>query len=852
MNELTKTKENIYTRNEVFDATLKYFKGDDLATNVWINKYALKDSNDNLFELSPDDMHKRLSKELSRVEQKYPNPKSEEEIYNLLKDFKYIVPQGGPMSGIGNTKQVVSLSNCFVIGYEHDSYGSIMKTDEQQVQLMKRRGGVGHDLSHIRPLGYEVKNSALTSTGLVSFMERYSNSTREVGQDGRRGALMLSLDVRHPNSENFMNAKMEEGKVTGANISLKLNDDFMKSVIDDKTFEQMYPIGSKNPSTSFETEAKPFFNKIVHNAWKSAEPGILFWDKVINESVSDCYADQGFKTVSTNPCGEIPLPPYDSCRLLAINLYSYVKNPYTKKAEFDFDLFKEHTVWAQRIMDDIVDLEIEKIEGILAKIDADPEPQHIKDVEIELWTNMIDMAKKGRRTGIGITAEGDMIAALGLTYGTKKASKFSTEVHKQLAIGVYKASCEMAKDRGSFGVWDYEKEINNPFIKRLIDADPELKESMKHGRRNISMLTIAPAGTVSLMTQTTSGIEPVFLPIYKRRRKINPNDKDVVISHIDENGDSWEEYTVVHHKFKTWMEISGYDVSDMNKYSEEEIEEIIKKSPYYKASSNDVDWVEKVQMQGDIQQWVDHSISVTVNLPEDVTEEIVGKVYTTAWQSGCKGVTVYREGSRGGVLISNDKKEDKETIYESTAPKRPKIIDCDILRFQNNKEKWIGFVGIIDGKPYEMFTGLLESFQVPTFVEDGKIRKMKETKLDDDGKEYRTSRYDFVYVDKDGYEQEMRGLNRAFDREFWNYGKLLSGILRHGMPTHHVLTLIESLSLRGDSIVSWKSGVKRMLKKFINDGMAINGEKCPECGNTKLKYESGCVQCDNCGWSRCG
>ena len=842
---------NIYTREEVFEATLKYFNGDELATNVWINKYALKDSIGNLYELTPDDMHHRLAKELARIEKKYNNYKSENEIYEILKDFKYIIPQGGPMSGIGNNKQIVSLSNCFVIGYEHDSYGSIMKVDEQQVQLMKRRGGVGHDLSHIRPKGYNVKNSALTSTGVVPFMERYSNSTREVGQDGRRGALMLSFDIRHPNANDFMDAKMEDGKVTGANISLKLNDDFMKAVINDTTFFQQYPVVSIEPSFSNEIDAKPIFNKIVHNAWKSAEPGVLFWDTVINESVSDCYSDEGFKTVSTNPCGEIPLPPYDSCRLLAINLYSYVKNPFTKKATFDYELFEKHAAWAQRIMDDIVDLEIEKIEKILEKIESDNEPEHIKNVEKELWLNMINMAKKGRRTGIGITAEGDMLAAMGLTYGTTKATKFSTEIHKQLALNVYKASCKLAKDRGSFEMWDFNKETKNPFIQRLIDTDTELKELMKYGRRNISLLTIAPTGSVSLMTQTTSGIEPAFLVAYKRRRKINPNDKNVKVDFVDDNGDSWEEYTVVHHKFKTWMEINGYDISDMNNYSSADLNKMIKKSPYFNATSNDVDWVEKVKMQGNIQKWVDHSISVTVNLPKDTTEEVVAKVYTTAWESGCKGVTVYRDGSRSGVLISDSKKSEtnvNDIIKQNNAPKRPKRLKCEILRFQNNKEKWIGFTGLLENEPYEVFTGLLEAISIPNYIEFGWIVKNR----DKNGK----SRYDFEYTDRDGYIQTYNGLSRAFNKEYWNYGKLISGVIRHGMPIPNLINLIDSLDMP-DSIVSWKSGIKRMLKKHIKDETESNDQKCPMCGN-KLTFTDGCLSCtdtkeqEGCGWSKCG
>ncbi len=843
--------EKTYTRDEVLEKTLKYFKGDELASNVWINKYALKDSQGNIYESSPDDMHHRLASEIARIEQTYPNPMTETEIYDLLKDFKYIVPQGGPMSGIGNTKQIVSLSNCFVIGNDFDSYGAIMLTDQEQVQLMKRRGGVGHDLSHLRPNASPVKNSALTSTGLVSFMERYSNSTREVGQDGRRGALMLSCSIKHPDAERFMDAKMIEGKVTGANVSLRITDDFMKAVIDKKTYSQQFPVESKIPTMTKEVDAKPIFDKIIHNAWKSAEPGILFWDTIKRESVPDCYPE--FQTTSTNPCGEIPLCPYDSCRLLALNLISYVENPFTKDAKFNFELFAKHSKIAQRIMDDIIDLELEKIEQILAKIKTDPEPDYIKHIEIELWTKIGEMASKGRRTGIGITSEGDMIAALGLTYGTKKATEFAVSIHKSLAINVYKGSCELAKDRGSFLVFDAELEKDNVFIKRLSESDSELKEMLKVGRRNIALLTIAPTGTVSLMTQTTSGIEPVFLVAYKRRRKINPNDKDARVDFVDDSGDSWEEYTVVHHKFLTWLEVNGYDVDQVMALPQSDIDKIVEKSPYHKATSNDVDWLEKVKMQGEVQKWVDHSISVTVNLPQDATEEIVSKVYLEAWKSGCKGVTVYRDGSRSGVLVSNDeKKEEKPTnsVYENHAPSRPKVIKCDILRFQNNKEKWIGFVGTLDGRPYEIFTGLLEGFQVPTFVEDGWIKKVKEIKKDEDGKEIKVSRYDFLYVDKDGYEQEMRGLSRAFDREYWNYGKLVSGIIRHGMPIKHALNLVDSLSLGGDSIVSWKSGVKRMLKRYINEGEE-SGQKCPECDG-KLKFESGCQSCSDCGYSKCG
>jgi ribonucleoside-diphosphate reductase alpha chain len=849
---------SVYSREVVYNETLKYFNGDTLATDVWINKYALKDSDGNLFEKTPDDMHKRLAKEFARIEKKYNNPLEEEYIYNLLKDFKYIVPQGGSMSGVGNDKQIVSLSNCFVIGHNYDSYGSIMKVDEEQVQLMKRRGGVGHDLSHIRPKNSPVKNSALTSTGVVPFMERYSNSTREVGQDGRRGALMLSMSVKHVDSEDFMNAKLEDGKVTGANISLRITDDFMKSVINNETYTQQYPVDSDNPKYKKDIDAKEFFDKIVHNAWKSAEPGILFWDNIINESVSDLYADLGFKTVSTNPCGELPLPVYDSCRLLVINLYSYVVNPFTKDSYFDFDKFKEHVKVAQKLMDDIVDLEIEKINKIIEKIDNDPEPEYIKRVERELWTRIKDKATIGRRTGLGVTAEGDMVAAMGLTYGTKEATDFSVEVHKVMAVSAYESSIEMAKDRGHFNIWELDREFDgkkykSPFLQRIHDNmdNKYIEMYKKYGRRNIALLTIAPTGSVSIMTQTTSGIEPTFLVAYKRRRKINPNDKNAIVSFTDDKGDSWEEYTVLHHKFKNWLINNGYDINDIDKYSKDQLEDLVKISPYNRATSNDVDWVEKVKMQGRIQQWIDHSISVTVNLPKEVSEEIVGKVYISAWESGCKGVTVYRDGSRSGVLVSDtapDNKKINQIIKENNAPRRPKKLYCEILRFQNNKEKWIGFTGLLEGAPYEVFTGLLESFPIPNYIESGWINKIKDKN--------NKSRYDFVYIDRDGYEQEIKGLSRAFNKEYWNYGKLISGVLRHGMPVPNVINLIDSLELP-DTVISWKSGVKRMLKKYVRDDIADGSQVCPMCGN-KLTYVDGCLTCkdteekEGCGWSKCG
>lgn len=837
--------KKIYTQEESFKASLKYFKGDDLAARVWVNKYALKDSFGNIFELSPDDMHRRLAKEIARVEQRYPNPLTEEEIYKVLKDFKYIVPQGGPMTGIGNDYQIASLSNCFVVGNDgnSDSYGGIMKIDQEQVQLMKRRGGVGHDLSHIRPKGSPVKNSALTSTGIVPFMERYSNSTREVAQDGRRGALMLSVSIKHPDSENFIDAKLEQGKVTGANVSVKLQDDFMKAVESDTPYIQQYPIDSKSPTYTKEINATDLWKKIVYNAWKSAEPGILFWDNIIKESIPDCYADLGYRTVSTNPCGEIPLCPYDSCRLLAVNLYSYVENPFTKQAKFNFDLFKEHIHYAQRIMDDIIDLELEKIDAILDKINSDPEEEHIKYVEKNLWMNIKQKAQEGRRTGIGITAEGDMLAALGLCYGSEIAIDFSEEIHKTTALEAYRSSVYLAKDRGPFTMYSAEREKNNPMINRLKDADLVLYEKMvKYGRRNIALLTIAPTGTTSLMTQTTSGIEPVFMPVYKRRRKVNPGDKDVRVDFVDEVGDHWEEYIVFHHKFKTWMEINGYETN--RNYSQEELNELVKISPYYKATSNDVDWLAKVRMQGRIQKWVDHSISVTINLPADAREELVGELFMEAWKSGCKGVTVYRDGSRSGVLISNDDKEKKKNGGFPTT--RPEKLEADVVRFQNNKDKWIAFVGLLDNRPYEIFTGFSDDedgILLPRSITKGYIIKSKE---DDE-----TSRYDFQYINSRGYKTTIEGLSHKFNPVYWNYAKLISGTLRHGMPIHKVVDLVTSLQLDNETINSWKAGVARALKKYIPDGTMAEA-KCGECGSDEVVYQEGCLICTSCGSSKCG
>ena len=851
-------EKKTYTQKEAELASVEYFKGDELAARVWSTKYALKDSYGNLYEQTPDDMHHRLAAEIARIEQKYTNPMSEAELFELLKDFKYIVPAGSPMTGIGNDYQVASLSNCFVIGQDGsaDSYGAIIQIDEEQVQLMKRRGGVGHDLSHIRPHGSPVKNSALTSTGLVPFMERYSNSTREVAQDGRRGALMLSVSVKHPDSEAFIDAKMESGKVTGANVSVKMHDDFMQAAIDGKMYTQQYPIDSDAPTYTKEVDAAALWKKVIHNAWKSAEPGVLFWDTITRESVPDCYADLGYKTVSTNPCGEIPLCPYDSCRLLAINLYSYVKNPFTPQAEFDFELFKKHVAVAQRMMDDIIDLEVEKIEKILAKVESDPECESIKRTERELWEKIMDKTTKGRRTGVGTTAEGDMLAALGLRYGTPEATAFSVEVHKTLALAAYRSSVQMAQERGAFYVYDAKREENNPYIQRLKEADAELYELMvKHGRRNIACLTIAPTGTTSIMTQTTSGIEPVFQPVYRRRRKVNPNDKNVHVDLVDEVGDSFEEYVVFHHKFITWMNANGYTYDPAHRYTTAEIDELVAKSPYYKATANDVDWLEKVHMQGAIQKWVDHSISVTINLPNDVSEELVGQLYEEAWRSGCKGCTVYRDGSRTGVLEGikekkkkeEGKKEEKNCVcFDNKVRVRPTELECDVVRFQNNKDKWIAFVGLKDGVPYEIFTGLAddeEGILLPKSVTKGKIIRV----VQEDG----TKRYDFQFVNSRGFKTTMEGLSYKFDKEFWNYAKLISGVLRYGMPIDQVIKMISSLQMDSESINSWKVGVERALKKYIQDGTVVQGQVCPNCGNA-LIFEEGCMHCRECGYSRCG
>lgn len=850
--EQVKTEQTVtYTQDEAFEATLKYFNGDDLAARVWLNKYALKDSYGKLYERTPDDMHRRIASEIARIEQRYANPMTEDEIFDLIKNFTYIIPQGSPMTGIGNPFQIASLSNCFVIGNsgDSDSYGGIMKIDQEQVQLMKRRGGVGHDLSHIRPKGSPVKNSALTSTGIVPFMERFSNSTREVAQDGRRGALMLSVSVKHPDSEDFINAKLEQGKVTGANVSVRITDEFMQSVEANKPFQQQYPIKGEAVYKK-EVDANAIWKKIVHNAWKSAEPGILFWDTIIRESLPDCYADLGYETVSTNPCGEIPLCPYDSCRLLAINLYSYVENPFTKKATFNWDLFKKHVAIAQRMMDDIIDLELEKVDTIIAKIDADPEDAEVKRVERNLWLNIRKKAEEGRRTGVGITAEGDMLAALGLQYGSKEGTAFSIDIHKNLALAAYRSSVEMAKERGAFAIYDAEREKENPFMLRIKEADAQLYYDMtEYGRRNIAMLTIAPTGTTSLMSQTTSGVEPVFMPVYKRRRKVNPNDKEARVDFVDEVGDSWEEYIVFHHKFKDWMTINGVDTT--KNYTQSELDTLIKKSPYYKSTSNDVDYMEKVRMQGAIQKWVDHSISVTINMPSDVTEDLVDKLYMEAWKAGCKGVTVYRDGSRSGVLISVDdkKKEEANADFDSTSSfptTRPQVLEADVVRFQNNKDKWIAFIGLVDEKPYEIFTGLSDDddgILIPRWVTRGYIIKNKES----DG----NTRYDFQFQNQRGYKTTIEGLSYKFNPEYWNYAKLISSTLRHGMPIEKVVELIGSLQL-DESINTWKNGVARALKRYVPDGTETHKQKCTNCDSTNLYYQEGCLTCKDCGSSKCG
>ena len=842
----------IYSYDEAFRASLDYFAGDELAARVWVNKYAMKDSFGNIFEKSPADMHHRIASELARIERKYPNPVPEEEIFDLIDHFRYIIPAGSPMTGIGNDFQIASLSNCFVIGIDGDadSYGAIMKEDEEQVQLMKRRGGVGHDLSRIRPKGSPVKNSALTSTGLVPFMERFSNSTREVAQDGRRGALMLSVSIKHPDAEAFIDAKMTEGRVTGANVSVRIDDEFMRCATEGQPYRQQYPIDAEKPQMEKEIDAAALWKKIVHNAWKSAEPGVLFWDTIIRESLPDCYADLGFKTISTNPCGEIPLCPYDSCRLLAINLYSYVKNPFTPEAEFDFDLFRRHVQLAQRLMDDIIDLEQEKIDRILEKIASDPQSDEVKATERTLWEKIRRRTGQGRRTGVGITAEGDMLAALGLRYGTQEALDFAVEVQKTLALSAYRSSVTMAQERGAFEVFDAERERNNPFMLRIKEADPQLYADMaQHGRRNIACLTIAPTGTTSLMTQTTSGIEPVFLPVYTRRRKVNPNDPEVRVDFTDESGDAFEEYIVYHHKFLTWMRANGIDTE--KHYTAEEIEDLVSRSPYYKATANDVDWLMKVKMQGAIQKWVDHSISVTVNLPATVDEELVNRLYVEAWKSGCKGCTIYRDGSRSGVMISVKKKDEKPELPECRPPqvteRRPDVLECDVVRFQNNKDKWVAFVGLLDGEPYEIFTGLQdddEGIVLPKTVTKGRIIK----KINPDG----TKRYDFQFENKRGYKTTVEGLSEKFNKEYWNYAKLISGVLRYRMPLQNVIRLVGSLQLESENINTWKVGVSRALKKYITDGTVAQGQKCPNCGKEELVYQEGCLICKNCGASRCG
>ncbi len=851
--------ENTYTYDEAFKASLEYFGGDELAARVWVNKYAMKDSFGHIFERSPRDMHHRIAAEIARIEKKYNNPVSEEEVFALLDHFRYLVPAGSPMTGIGNHHQIASLSNCFVIGIDGnaDSYGSIMKLDEEQVQLMKRRGGVGHDLSGIRPKGSPVKNSALTSTGIVPFMERYSNSTREVAQDGRRGALMLSIAIRHPEAEAFIDAKMTEGKITGANVSVKVDDEFMRCATEGRPYHQQFPVNSNSPLVEKDIDATALWHKIVHNAWKSAEPGVLFWDTILRESIPDCYADLGFRTVSTNPCGEIPLCPYDSCRLLAINLYSYVDNPFTPQATFNFELFKKHVAMAQRFMDDIIDLEQEKIDAILNKVANDPQSDEVKYTERHLWEKIKHKTAQGRRTGVGITAEGDMLAALGLRYGTEEATEMAVKVQQTLALSAYASSVNMAKERGAFPVYDAKREENNPFVLRIKEHDAALYDDMvKYGRRNIACLTIAPTGTTSLMTQTTSGIEPVFMPVYKRRRKVNPNDTNVHVDFVDETGDSFEEYIVYHPKFLTWMKAQGLDTE--KRYTQEEIDELVARSPYYKATANDVDWLMKVRMQGAIQKWVDHSISVTVNLPNSVDEELVNRLYVEAWKSGCKGCTIYRDGSRAGVLVSTQKTDKKKKKQEEdlltkgmklpeVTERRPDVLECDVVRFQNNKEKWVAFVGLLDGHPYEIFTGLQddeEGIVLPKTVTKGRIIK---TVLPDG-----TKRYDFQFQNKRGYKMTVEGLSEKFNKEYWNYAKLISGVLRYRMPIENVIKLVNSLQLESENINTWKVGVSRALKKYVIDGTEAKGQKCPNCGHETLVYQEGCLICKHCGASRCG
>ena len=835
----------IYTKQEILPDVVRYFGGDELAAGVWIDKYALKNKNGELMERTPEDMHRRMAREFARIERRYIHPLSEEEIFSLFDHFKYIIPQGSPMAGIGNNDQIVSLSNCFVIGNSgnSDSYGGIIRMDEEQVQLMKRRGGVGHDLSDIRPSGSHVQNCALTSTGVVPFMERFSNSTREVAQDGRRGALMLTISIKHPDSEKFIDAKMTQGKVTGANVSVRIDDDFMQSVQNKTPYIQQYPVESPNPKVTQEIDASKLWDKIIHNAWKSAEPGVLFWDTITRESVPDCYADEGFKTISTNPCGEIPLCPYDSCRLIAMNLYSYVEEPFTERAHFNMPLFRQHVQYAQRLMDDIIDLELEKIDRILEKIESDPEDDDLKTVERNLWLKIRNQSLKGRRTGLGITAEGDMLAALNIRYGSDEGNAFSTEIHKQLALAAYRSSVNMAKERGAFPAYSCIKEGHNPFIQRIRKADPKLYDDMvRYGRRNIALLTIAPTGSVSICTQTTSGIEPAFNVVYKRRRKINPNDINISKNIVkDSMGDQFEEYMVFHQKFVVWAETKGYTLEQMQQMDEKEIMSLVEQSPYYKSTAADTDYLKKVELQGSVQKWVDHSISVTVNLPSDISEQTVADLYMKAWQCGCKGLTVYREGSRDGVLNSITPKKEEKQAPKSF--KRPKELQADIIHFKNNNEDWVAYIGLYNGHPYEIFTGKTgdEHFLLPKWVEHGIIIKNRH----EDG----SKTYDFKYYDKAGYEVLLRGLDRCFDQEFWNYAKFTSALLRNGIPILNIVNIISSLNFRQESINSWRNGVCRALKKFIQDGTKQKGVVCPKCEQKDtMEFKEGCLVCSNCGY----
>ena len=858
----TKATEEVFAKNvttktftyeDVLKASIEYFNGDELAATTWMNKYAMTDNDGEFVESSPDDMHNRMAKEFARIENDYTlrydlnggtkflseygqqrGPLTEEKIYNLFKRFGYIIPQGSVMSSLGNHYKLASLSNCIVVPEMHDSYGGVFYTDQQLAQLFKRRCGVGVDISNLRPSGSKVSNAAGSTSGAVSFMNRFSNTTREVAQNGRRGALMLSMDIAHPDVEDFITIKQDLQKVTGANISIRLSDEFMKAVENNKQYTHRWPIDSVNPKFTKTIKAKELWDTIIKCAHNTAEPGLIFWDRQHWYSTSSVYP--GYKNTSTNPCSEIAMQGGDSCRLIAINLFKFVENPFTKEAKFNMDNFYRATYEGQRLMDDLVDLETEAISRILKKVEEDDEPENIKGVEKETWELLLKTGKEGRRTGLGFTALADMVAALGMAIDSDTAISKVEEIMKEKCRAEFDSSIDMSLERGSFVGFDAKIEKTSEFVQMLEKELPEVyNRMMEHGRRNISISTVAPTGTLSMLAQTSSGIEPVFMTHYKRRRKLNEQDREAKVDFIDDLGDKWQEFTVYHHNLKTWMDITG--------------ETDITKSPYAGSTAPEIDWNKRIEMQAVVQKYVTHSISSTINLPNDVSLEKVSAIYMDSWKQGLKGITVYRDGSRSGVLVAVDDKKDsvlENTEFKETrAPLRPKKLDAKVVRFQNNKEKWIAVVGLMNGRPYEIFTGKTEDvFVVPQAVEYGWVIKTKK----EDGR----TQYDFQYEDREGYKITMGGLSRSFDKEFWNYAKLISGVLRHGMPLHYVVDLIGKMNLYDDNINTWKSGVVRALKTFIPNGTKVSDNICGECGDEGLVYEEGCLKCMSCGYSKCG